>query len=301
MELHLFPLRALPAVAFFVEGKTFGASLVSAVLWNVTYNALLFEEGIILATAVTGIGQQVGKQETFVVQPPFYPQVNILQVLAIDFVGMISLCIGNYMVGRIDTNVPVEVQLPCLPRFYTDAGIGIGGAVMGFVTGILGKRVARSLTGILVFCPLLVTGFYAVEFLAGSGYLLLLFGCLVVFGLTVGKVLFIFLEMLRTFNRCSARVSAGTFNSRLSMLALAFMGAESVACVCQATIPFSAQRENTWLKSSSKTSVGNSCRVRLMVLCHGSSSSMSYPRKKRMSMRMLQCSISCRSLMMFSR
>ena len=107
--------------------------------------------------------------------------------------------------------------------------------------------------------------------------------------------------MWRIFDRCAARSSSGTLSSRLSIEALAFIGAESMACVCPLTMPFSMHICNTLVKTSSNMDSGKSWRVRLIVECQGISSSKSYPMKNRISKRILQCWMSFLSLMMFSR
>ena len=81
--------------------------------------------------------------------------------------------------------------------------------------------------------------------------------------------------IVRIFIKCSSRSSSGTFSSKVSILAFAFTGAESIAWVWPLTMPFSTHMASTLVNTSSKTDSGNSCRVRLMVLCHGSSSSRS--------------------------
>src|SRR5690606_4236399 len=70
----------------------------------------------------------------------------------------------------------------CLPRFYAYPRIGIGGAIMGLVTGVLAALVARSGTLVLVVAPAFGTALYCIQFLLACSDPSLIVFCLISLG-----------------------------------------------------------------------------------------------------------------------
>ncbi|WP_417858141.1 hypothetical protein, partial [Xanthomarina gelatinilytica] len=58
-------------------------------------------------------------------------------------IGVVGFDVAYHMVCGIYRKLALVIELSGLTGFYTDARIGIGGAVMGFVAGVATAFIAR--------------------------------------------------------------------------------------------------------------------------------------------------------------
>ena len=195
---------------------------------------------------------------------------------------MVGPDIGYHMVGGIDRKLGEVVQLPGLAGLYADPCIGVRRAVMRLVArvsaspaGRLAPLVTSARALVLVPCPFPVPAFYRLQFFFIRGGALLFLGGLVVLGPSYRRFFLSMALIWRILCKWASRSFAGTLSSRLSIEAFAFTGAESMAWVCPLTIPFSTHMVSILVNTSSNMVSGNNWRVLLMVLCQGSSSSIS--------------------------
>src|SRR5690606_40857297 len=112
-----------PVITIFYIFKFLRPSFIGAVWRNVAFNALGFQIGIVLPTAVAGVCQEVLPDHSLLSQPPVEPCHGVLQILVVLLVGVVSLHIGNHVAPGIYAYVAQVVELSCLPGLDTYSGI----------------------------------------------------------------------------------------------------------------------------------------------------------------------------------
>ena len=173
-------LGALVAVLFLVERETLALGLVLTEVGNVGINVFPVEVLERLAAAVACIGQQLTHSQTVGFKVGTGEFHQLFQALAVALVGKVGAGTGDHVVGIVNGNLPVVVELPCLAGLNAYPGIGVGGAVVGVVRKVLGPDqvavvvnlvgLARG-TGHCAVCSLFPLVVALNQLLAGTGYL----------------------------------------------------------------------------------------------------------------------------------
>jgi len=146
-------------------------SLVGTVRGNEAFKPHALQHRIVLTATVARVRHAVLPYKALPPQAAFQPFHDIGQLLVVLPIGMIGPDVGYHMMCRVHAELGEVVQLPGLPGLDAYPCIGIGGTVMGLVTGVLASLVARTRTLVLVPGPLLVTALYRIEFLLVGGHI----------------------------------------------------------------------------------------------------------------------------------
>ena len=144
-------------------------ALVGTVRWDEAFKVPLFQHCVIFPTAVPRVRHAVLPHKALLPQAFLQSIDDIGQLLVVLPIGMIGPDVGYHMMCRVHAELGEVVQLPGLPGLDAYPCIGVGGTVMGLVTGVLASLVARTRTLVLVPGPLLVTALYRIEFLLVGG------------------------------------------------------------------------------------------------------------------------------------
>src|SRR5690554_726449 len=104
---------------------------------------------------------------------------DLLQALAVFFIGIVGCDVCNNMVFDIDSHLRSVVELSGFTRFYTYPRIGIYRAVVGFIAGVFALFIFGTRTFGLVRAPLFITTFYLLKLSFARRYLSLTLVCFV--------------------------------------------------------------------------------------------------------------------------
>ena len=115
-----------------------------------------------------------------------YAAYHLGQVLVVLAIGMVGANVSDHVIGGVYCELGRVVELAGFARFNADPRIGIRGAVMRLVAGVLAVLVARPRPLVLVLAPFLVAALQRLQLLVIGRYSALAFVRLIPLGLADG-------------------------------------------------------------------------------------------------------------------
>ena len=151
------------------------STLEGAMRGNVGIDASLFHIGGIVTTSIVGICKDILHKKSLLSKSSYQWVDNAYEATTVVFVSKIGLDGGDHVMVGIDGHLAVIVEFTSLSRLYTDACVGISGAVMGVIRGIFGVFAFGPGSIFLSLIPVLLPVINGLEFTFGGCKSLLFF------------------------------------------------------------------------------------------------------------------------------